>query len=114
MRTRLGAPEGSPGEQRQAEAHHRGVQAVKLIFELEFVPGCMGQAALIHEGEQGLEKAGGPPVIGVGKGGAGHRLDSQMVKVGKPGFQDSHPIPQAGTGSDLHEDEVHQLVPTVK
>jgi hypothetical protein len=74
----------------------------------------MGQAALIHEGEQGLEKASGTPVIGVGKGGAGHRLDSQMVKVGKPGFQCNHLIPQAGTGSDLHEDEVHQLVPTAK
>jgi hypothetical protein len=74
----------------------------------------MGQIALIHEGEPGLEKAGGPPVIGVGKGGAGHRLDFQMVKVGKPSFQGSHPIPQADTGSDLHEDEVHQLVPTAK
>ncbi len=114
LETRLGAPEGSPGEKRQAEAHHRGVQAVKLVFELELVTGGMGQAALIHEGEQGLEKAGRTPVIGVGKGGAGHRLDSQMVKVVKPGFQGSHPIPQAGPGGYLHEDEVHQLVPTAK
>jgi hypothetical protein len=38
--TRLGAPERRPGKKRQAETHHRGVQAVELIVELEFVSGA--------------------------------------------------------------------------
>jgi hypothetical protein len=39
---RLGAPEGRPGKERQAEVHHGGVQAVELVFEPELVPGGHG------------------------------------------------------------------------
>jgi len=42
LEPRLGAPARSPGEKRQAEAHHRGVQAAKLIFELEICAGGHG------------------------------------------------------------------------
>ena len=72
---RLGAPKRGPGKQGEAEAHHGGIQAVELVFELELMPGSMGQAALIHVSEEGGEKIGGPLIIGIGKGRAGHRLD---------------------------------------
>ena len=111
---RFGAPKRGPGKKGQAEAHHGGVQAIELVFELELVTRSMGQAALIHEGEDGCEKTGGPPVVGVGKCRPGYGSHPQVVKVGKPGFQGRHPIPQAGPGGDLHEDEVHQLMPTAE
>jgi hypothetical protein len=38
----------------------------------------MGQTALIPVGEDGGEKTGGLAVVGVRKGGAGHRLDFQI------------------------------------
>jgi hypothetical protein len=33
-----------------------------------------------------------------------------MIKAGKPGFQSSHPVLQAGPGAHLHEEKMHQLV----
>lgn len=74
----------------------------------------MGQAALIHEGEDGGEKTGGPPVVGVGKGGAGHRLDSQMVEALDAGFQTGDAIPQTRSGRKLHGKQVYQLAPSGK
>jgi len=71
LETCPGATEGGPGKEREAQAHHRGVQAAELVFEPEAVPGDSGQTALIHEGKPGLEKAGRPLLIGVGAGGAG-------------------------------------------
>jgi hypothetical protein len=67
-------------------AHRGGVQAVKLVFELELVMRSMGQTGLIPVGEDGGEKTGGPTVVGVRKSGAGHRLDSQVVETLYPGF----------------------------
>jgi len=110
----LGAPKRGPGKQRQAEAHRGGVQAVKLVFEPELVTGSIGQTALIHVGEDGGEKTGGPAVVGVRKSGAGHRLDAQMVETLDPGFQAGDAIPQTDSGRKLHGDEMHQLAPAGK
>ena len=74
LETGLGAAERSPGKERQAKAHHGGVQAVELVFELELVLGSQGLATPVHQAKQGFKKRGGPPIIGVGKGGAGHGL----------------------------------------
>ena len=60
------------------------------------------QTALMHKGEQGLEKAGGPPVIGVGKGGAGHRLDPQVIEALDASFQTGDGVPQTDSGRELH------------
>ena len=111
---RFGASERGPREKAQAEAHPGGVQAMELVFELELVTWSMGQAALIHEGKEGGKKPGGPSVVGVGKRRTGYGSHPQVVQVGKPGFQGRHPIPQAVPGGYLHEDEVHQLMPTAE
>jgi len=98
----LGAAEGSPRKERQAEAHHHGVQAEELVFELEFVLRGQWLTTPGHHAEEGLEKWGGPPVVSVGKGGTGHRLRSQVVEVLESGFQAGHSIPQADSGRELH------------
>lgn len=110
----LGAPERGPGKQGQAKAHRGGVQAIELVFELELVPGSMSQATLIHAGEDGGEKTGGPTVVGVRKSGAGHRLDSQMIEALDAGLQIIDAIPQARPGRKLHGKQVNQLAPAGK
>jgi len=62
--TALAAAAGSPGKQRQAEAHHRGVQAEELVFELEFVLRGQRLAAPIHQGKQRLKEGSGAVAIG--------------------------------------------------
>jgi len=37
--------------------------------------------APVHHGKQGIKEGGGALAIGIDKGGAGHRLDSQVVEV---------------------------------
>jgi hypothetical protein len=59
----LGAPKRSPGKPRQAEAHRGGVQAVKLVVELELVTRRMGQTALIRVGEDGGKILAGRPLL---------------------------------------------------
>jgi hypothetical protein len=78
------------------------------------VTGGMGQEALIHEGEEGCGKTGGPSVVGIGKRRMGYGSHHQVVQVGKPGFQGRHPTPEALPGGYLHEDEVHQVIPTAE
>jgi hypothetical protein len=112
--TALSAPEGRPGKQGQAEAHHRGVQTEELVFEPKFVLRGQWLTTPVHQAEEGFKKRGGPPVIGVGKRRTGYRTHAQMVKIARSGFEGRYPIPQAGPGSDLHEDQVHQLMPTAK
>jgi len=51
------------------------------------VLGSQGLAAAVQQAKQGFQEGGGPPVIGVGKGGAGHRLHPQMVQAFETGFQ---------------------------
>jgi len=111
---RLGAPERGPGKQRQAEAHRGGVQAVELVFELELVLRSQGLATLVHRAEQRLKKGGGTVIVGVGKSGAGHRLDSQMVEALEAGLQTGDTVPQARSGRKLHGQQVHQLAPAGK
>jgi hypothetical protein len=94
------------------KAHHRGIQAEELVFEPEFVLRGQRLAAPVHQGKQCLKEGGGALIVGVGKGGAGHRLDSQMVKALEAGFQAGDAIPQAGSGRKLHGEQVHQLAPT--
>jgi hypothetical protein len=55
----FGAAAGSPGEQRQTEAHHGGIQAVELVFELEFVLRGQWLAAPVHQTKQRLKEGGG-------------------------------------------------------
>ena len=103
----LGAPEASPGEKGEAKAHYRGIQAEELVFEAEFVLRGQRLAALVHQRKQRLKKGGGAPVVGVTKGRAGHRLDSQVVKVPDSSFQAGDAIPQTGSGRKLHGEQVH-------
>ena len=90
------------GKERQTEAHHRGVQAEQLVFELEFVLRGQRLAAPVHQAKQRLKEGGGALVVGIGKGGAGHRLDSQVVEALYPGFQAGDAVPQADSGRELH------------
>jgi hypothetical protein len=76
--------------------------------------GGQGLTTPVHQAEEGFKKRGGPPVVGIGKRRTRYRTHAQVVKVAKPGFEGRHPIPQAGPESDLHEDQVHQLMPTAK
>ena len=100
----LGAAESSPGKERQAKAHHGGVQAVELIFELELVFRGQGLTTPVHHAEQGLEKRGGAPVVGIGKGGTSHRLYSQVVETLDASFQAGDAVPQTHSGRELHEE----------
>jgi hypothetical protein len=110
----LGAAEESPGKERQAEAHDRGVQPEELVVETEFMLRSQGLAAPVHQGKQRLKEGGGALVIGVAKGGAGHRLDSQMVEVWAPGLQTGDVLPQTRSGREWHGEQVHQLAPPGK
>jgi hypothetical protein len=74
----------------------------------------MGQATLIHVGEDGGEKTGGPPVVSVRKSGTGYRPDSQMVEAFNAGFQTGDAIPQTRPGRKLHGKQVYQLAPSGK
>jgi hypothetical protein len=74
----------------------------------------MGQTALIHVGEDGGEKTGGPLIVGVRKGGAGYRLDSQVVEAYDAGFQTIDTVPQTRSGRKLHGKQVYQLAPSGK
>jgi len=53
-------------------------------------------------------------IVGVAKGGAGHRFNPQMVEVLEPGLQAGDAIPETGPGRELHGKQVHQLAPTGK
>ena len=90
MRPALVRRKEAQGKSDRQRLHHGGVQAVELVFELELVLGGQGLTTPVHQAKQGFKKRGGPPVIGVGKGGAGHRLRPQMVEVLEPGFQTGH------------------------
>jgi len=98
----LGAAEGSPRKERQAEAHHRGLQAEELVFELEFVLRGQRLAAPVHQAKQRLKEGSGALVVGIGKGGAGYRLDPQVVEALYPSFQAGDTIPQTDSIRELH------------
>jgi len=89
----LGAAEASPGKEEETKADHRGIQAEELVFEAEFVLRGQRLTAPVHQGKQGLKERGGAPVVGVGKGGTGHRLDSQMVEALDPGLKTGDAVP---------------------
>ena len=110
----LGMPEAGPGKQGETKAHHGGVRTEKLVLEAEFVLRGQRLAAPVHQGKQRLKEGSGAFVIGVAKGGAGHRLDSRMVEVCAPGLQTGDALPQTRSGRELHEEQVHQLAPTGK
>jgi hypothetical protein len=94
--------------------HHRGVQAEELVLEFEFVLRGQRLATAVHQGKQRLKKGGGAPVIGIGKGGAGRRLDSQVVEAVDAGFHTGNAISQTRSSRKLHGKQVHQLAPTGK
>ena len=103
----FGAAAGSPGEQRQTEAHHGGIQAVELVFELEFVLPGQRLAAPVHQTQQRLKEEGGALVVGIGKGGADHRLHFQVVETPDASFQAGDAISQTDSGRELHGEQVH-------
>jgi hypothetical protein len=107
----FGAAADSPGEQRQTEAHHCGTEAMELVFELEFVLRGQRLPAPVHQTQQRLKEGGGALVVGVGKGGAGHRLDSQVVETPDASFQAGDAISQTDSSRELHGEQVHQLAP---
>jgi len=110
----LGAAEASPGKQGEAEAHHRGVQAEELVFEFEFVLWGKRLAAPVHHGKQRRKEGGRALAVGISKGGAGHRFDSQVVEAREAGFHTGDAISQTRSSRKLHGKQVHQLAPTGK
>jgi len=111
---RPGAPKRGPGKQGQAEAYHGGIQAVELVFKLELVLRGQRLTAPVHRGKQRRKKGGGALVVSIGKGGTGHRLDSQMVEALEAGFQTGDAISQTRSGRKLHGKQVYQLAPSAK
>ena len=103
----FGAAAGSPGEQRQTEAHYRGTEAIELVFELEFVLPGQRLAAPVHQTQQRLKEEGGTLVVGIGKGGADHRLHFQVVETPDASFQAGDAISQTDSGRELHGEQVH-------
>ena len=73
--------ERCPGEKRQAKLDGGGVQAEQFGLEAELVFRGFCHAQAVHLGEQILEKAHRPGVVGVGKGGAGHGFQTPMVQA---------------------------------
>lgn len=108
----LDAAEGSPGKERQAEAHDRGIRAEELVFELKFVLRSQRLTASIHQAKQSFIEGGGAFIVGIGEGGTGHRLDSQMVEALNPGFQSGDAVPQTDSIRELPGEQVRQLAPT--
>ena len=53
-------------------------------------------------------------MVGIGKGGAGYRLDSQVIEIVKPGFQAGYSIPEAASAGKLHKQQVNALMPAGK
>jgi hypothetical protein len=49
--------------------------------------------------------------VGIGKSGAGHRLDSQVVEAVGAGFQTGNPVPQTDPSRKLHGNKVDHLAP---
>ena len=98
----FGAAAGSPGEQRQTEAHYRGTEAIELVFELEFVLPGQRLAAPVYQTQQRLKEEGGALVVGIGKGGAGYRPDSQVVEALYPSSQAGDTVPQTDSSRELH------------
>jgi hypothetical protein len=85
-----------------------------LFFELEFVLRGQRLAAPVHQAKQRLIEGGGALVVGIGKGGAGHRLDPQVIEALDADFLAGDAVPQADSGRELQGEEVHQLAPTGK
>ena len=59
-------------------------------------------AAPVHQAKQRLIEGGGALVVGLGKGGAGHRLDSQVLEALDASFQAGDGVPQTDSGRELH------------
>lgn len=93
-------------------AHHRGIKAIELVFELEFVLRGQRLAAPVPLTKQRLKERGGSLFVGIGKGGASHRLDSQVVETLDTSFQVGDAISQTDSGRELHGEQVYQLAPT--
>jgi len=71
-------------------------------------------AAAVPQAKQRFKEGGGALMVGIGKSGAGYRLDSQMVEALDPGFQAGDAVPQTDSGRELHGEQVRQLAPTGK
>lgn len=77
----FGLPERCPGKKRQAKLDGGGVHAEQLGFEAELVSRSFCRAQTVHFGEQILEKAHRPGVVGVGKCGAGHGFQAPVIQA---------------------------------
>jgi hypothetical protein len=110
----LGAAAGGPGEGGEAQLHHGGVQAGEFMVKLALMPGRRRLAALGEAAAQGLEKGGRPRGMGVGKGGAGPGLNAQMIETAGPGLEPGNAVPEAPPAGELHEEQVHELLPAGK
>lgn len=110
----LGGSELGPGKQSQTQVHHRGVETEQLVFKRKFVPRSLGEATPVEFAEQGFEKGVRSRVVGVGKGGSGHRLGAEMVEVVGGGTHAHDLITKAVTPSQLEVEEVDELVPPRK
>jgi len=107
-----GPAEGGPGKEVEAEGDEGSVQGVEFVFELEAVSWGEGQKPLLGQGEKGLEERGGPFFAGLGEGGPGHRLGTQVVELFEPGLHGGHAIPQGMPAGQLEDQEVNELVPS--
>jgi len=89
----LGGPELGPGEQGQTQVDNRCIKAEQFVFKREFVLWRLRKTPLVEFAEQGLKKRVRSLVIGVSKGGPGHRLHAKMVETVGGGVHAQDPVP---------------------
>lgn len=65
----LGSAEGGPGECLKRKVDDRGIQAIEVVFEFEFMFGRYLAATLIGLFKQGFIERGRAHIVGVGKSG---------------------------------------------
>ena len=110
----LGCSELGPGEQGQAQVDDRCVKAEQFVFKRKFVFWRLSKTPCVEFAEQGLEKGVRALVIGVGKGGPGHRFHAKMVESVGGGVHAHDPVPQAFASGQLGVQQVDEMAPLRK
>lgn len=109
----LGAEVG-PGKGGQAEFDDRGVEAEEFGLEPELVARGHGRASLIHFAEECLEEFGRALGIGIGKGGAGHSAQAQMIQSTDVCAQTPDTVAHTSATSQMDEEQTSELIPPRK
>lgn len=77
----LGLAERGPGKKGQTELDGGGIQAEQLGLETKFVFRSFCRAQAVHLGEHILKKANRAGILGIGKSGADHVFQTEMVET---------------------------------